>query len=287
MKKIAVLYAGLLRNDYERCLRSFQKNVVESNPEIKFDYYLCFWNSDPIKKAIKLFNPKSYVVINYKKIKKMFLSSDFKHVFDLLHASSLGNRKKQILNSFLMQMYALKICNDNFLKTCSDNYEYVFKNRYDFIYNEPISIPKIEDNFLHTLRKQGTFIFVDNICIGVPQTVAVYMNSYNSLINKNFLSTKPKTRNLPIDEYGFTRSRKENFELPFISPERVFEEHLFINKIKFVKTLDWNTWAINRKPIPPIMLNPAFGTRKIEIPEGRNTITEMIAKHIEQSMEIK
>ena len=59
------------------------------------------------------------------------------------------------------------------------------------------------------------------------------------------------------------------------------------NKIKFVKTLDWDTWAINRKPAPPIMLNSAFGTKKVEIPHTYNTITEMIAKHLERSMEIK
>jgi len=247
MNKIAVLYAGLLRENYKVCFESFKENVEQQNPEYKFDYFLSFWDcEDTISDAIGIWKPLDSEILNYENEKAKFLSNDFKHVFGLLlYGDNSSQSYNRVLNSFLMQMYALKSCWSMFFKY-KYNYKYVFKNRYDFLYHRPARIPPLSRDSLHILRKQQTYIFVDNICIGAHQPVATYMNTYNSLIDRRFLTKEVDVRHLP-PEYGFTVSRAHNFRIPYNSPERVFEEHLFNNNINFIKDLDWDAWMYGRK----------------------------------------
>ena len=243
VKKIAVLYAGLLRENYRDCFESFKKNVEQQNPEYHFDYFLCFWNCETtIDDAIKIQPPRCSNILDYEDEKTKFLSDTFKYVFGLL---SPNESKSRILNSFLMQMYALKSCWGMFSKYKYE-YDYVFKNRYDFLYRKSIQIPPLSRDSLHILRKQQTYVFVDNVCIGTRKPVETYMNTYDSLIDRRFLTKKVNARHMP-PEYGFTIMRTKNFEIPYTSPERVFEEHLFNNNINFIKDLDWDAWMYGRQ----------------------------------------
>jgi len=82
--------------------------------------------------------------------------------------------------------------------------------------------------------------------MGTQKPMEFYMNTYESLVDRRFLTKEVKVRHLP-PEYGFTTQRAKNFEIPYTSPERVFEEHLFNNNIKFVKDLDWDAWKYGHK----------------------------------------
>tara|TARA_Y100001973_G_C5198526_1_gene335959 strand:- start:1823 stop:2755 length:933 start_codon:yes stop_codon:yes gene_type:complete len=200
MKKIAVLYAGLVR-DYKICFDSFKKNIVATNPDYKFEYFLCLWDHThptieehknievmPIneKKVLTYFNPRAHLVLDYREQKKVFSNGK---EYDEIHQQKTVSTysKERFINTFLMQMYGLKKCFEIFQEH-STEYDYILKNRFDFFYYKPCLIPteELESDKIYVLNIKNERGFVDNICLGKHRPMEIFMNTYDRLTDTSW-----------------------------------------------------------------------------------------------------
>jgi hypothetical protein len=236
MKKIAVLYAGLVR-DYKICFDSFKKNIVATNPDYKFEYFLCLWDHThptieehknievmPIneKKVLTYFNPRAHLVLDYREQKKVFSNGK---EYDEIHQQKTISTysKERFINTFLMQMYGLKKCFEIFQEHSAE-YDYILKNRFDFFYYKPTLVPteELESDKIYILNIKNERGFVDNICLGKHKPMEIFMNTYDRLIDTPRLE----------------------------SPESTFEINLRSNNVEIYKSLSWPTWKYGAY-IPP------------------------------------
>ena len=275
MKKIAVLYAGLVR-DYKICFESFKKNIVDPNPDYKFEYFLCLWdhthptnneNNENIPKilvntedVIAYFNPRTHLILDYQKQRNIFSNSK---EYDEIHQKKIRPgpySKERFINTFLMQMYGLRKCFEIF-QEYSTEYDYILKNRFDFFYYAPSSLPvdDLESDKIYILNINNDRQFIDNICLGKHEPIEIFMKTYDRLVDSKWTpmelwdSSRVELSSRTREEITYFPQHQPVTEIiqetRAGSPEDIFKLNLLNNNIEIYKSLSWATWKYG-SPVP-------------------------------------
>ncbi len=155
--RIAVCYSGILRGDYIRCFESFKKHVmdifIKENYEI--DIYIHVWNfietkrgvyekiesDESIEKSLYIFNPKDFIIEDYKLFKipvemiGLYTKSD--------------NEVKEDWHRNVSDRYGIYQSNKLKNKYTNINYKYVIRNRFDNFFDNNIDIDKLSQENLN------------------------------------------------------------------------------------------------------------------------------------------
>ncbi len=186
------------KTDYLNTLNSIKDNIINCNPEYKFDIYLHGWieNLSDIEKIQKDFNPYTSKLEKqidfspyYKKIKNYqeILKSRFSH----LHGE--GSHSYEDINFFgyfnNIFSFAYSVSNSLKLVDQSINYDFIINTRYDIRLLQQIKISNLNRNNTYiddTGASHSKLFYGDFMHIAIPEKSLLWINFFDSLHNDIF-----------------------------------------------------------------------------------------------------
>lgn len=213
-KKIAVCYSGLMRGDIYKCFVSFKKYVLDIliKNHYSIDIYIHTWNFDEedfgqysgkyysdntVEKKISLFNPKDYLIEDFKlfKIPKEMIGLNTKVDSD--------NSPKEFWHRNVSDRYGIYKVNELKNKYKNIKYKYVIRNRFDNFFIEYININDLTEDKLYLSSghlfpdSSGKFTNINNqFAISSNEIMDKFSNYYIEHIN---LLKLVKSNDLPIN----------------------------------------------------------------------------------------
>ena len=166
---------GYNENNLDDLFKSLQKNVIEVNPDIQFDFFIHTWSFSSKEKILNLYRPKKLVT---EKQKYFFSISIFSRYFranirNIIFFKGLFKKNEYKLSPFFLRIHSILsrwystskslILKEDFEKSENFNYDLVISSRIDLYFLRPIKITNFKSEVLlsgfneyHTQNKFST-----------------------------------------------------------------------------------------------------------------------------------
>jgi len=245
VKKIAVCYSGLIRGDLQKCFETFKKHVLDIlvKKNYSIDIYIHTWNfnekdfgkysgkyykDNSIEKKISIFNPKDYLIEDFKLFKIP------KEMIGLNTERDRNNSPKESWHRNVSDRYGIYKVNELKNKYENIKYKYVIRNRFDNFFTKDININNLSSGKLY-LSSGHLFPDSKGIFTNINNQFAI---SGNDIMNK--------FSNYYIEHINLLSLVKSN-KLP--------TNYLYLNKIVVLHTLLFKFYICEYMKIPLTILD--------------------------------